>query len=83
MFEHVLDIKVPQRFKGKKVSLLATMTHRTGWWKNDWHWEGTSVILKGDDPIPFKFIVLDENGNKKNYTVTSNASPRDEYDDDY
>jgi hypothetical protein len=83
VFEHILDIKVPPRFKGKKVSLLATMTHRTGWWKNDWHWEGTSVVVKGDDPIPFKFIVLDENGYKKNYTDTSNASPRHEHDDDY
>jgi hypothetical protein len=47
LFEHILDIKVPQKFRGKIVSVLTTITLKDHWWKYDWYWEGASVIVKG------------------------------------
>lgn len=51
LMEHVCDLKVPNIFKGKSVSILISFFHDCGNWKRDWHFEGISVIINSADKI--------------------------------
>ena len=47
--EHVCNIKVPQVYKGKRIALRIELNHREGHWKQDWHFEGVSVIINATE----------------------------------
>ena len=66
MMEHVCDLRIPSKFKGKKVALYAITNHIHGYWKRNWHWEGISVTINlTNSQKPEKVIFLDKNGNKE------------------
>lgn len=45
MLEHMMDVEVPDKYRGKLVEINAEVYANTGNWKEDWHFEGWSVVF--------------------------------------
>jgi hypothetical protein len=54
--EHICNLKVPNHFKGKRISLMIQFMHDGGNWLTDWHFEGISVIINSVDKIKVKAV---------------------------
>lgn len=80
LFEHIIDVKVPCEFKGKRVSVQVIISAESGDWKSDWFFEGISFTVNAQvmnknfavraDSIKKTFV------DKEKQTVKSEAKPQ-------
>jgi hypothetical protein len=64
LFEHIVDFDVPELLLGKNITLFVDVCAETGDSKQEWHFEGISVIINRSDQIQERLYYPQQQQNK-------------------